>query len=251
SPRVRGWALWRYVRDYFPVRLVNTAELDPTLSYMFCVFPHGVLSMGSGVNFATNANNVDEIFPNHKCYLATLPYHFKLFYGRELGHALGFCPATPKCVSNVLSRPNSVLVLIVGGAAESMYSRPGQYTIFLKHRKGFVKMALKHGTPLVPVFTFGEPDTYDQIEFPEGSWFRRFQEYIRKIITFAPIIAYGNGPLPYRRELITVGKTKHFPGKRNNVEFEESKSCILRNQESILKDILLGEATDNMGETRM
>ncbi|XP_069690868.1 2-acylglycerol O-acyltransferase 1-like [Periplaneta americana] len=65
-------------------------------------------------------------------------------------------------------------------------------------------MALKHGTPLVPVITFGEPDIYEQVDNPDGSRFRRCQEFIRKITTFAPIIPYGNGPLPYRRELTTV-----------------------------------------------
>ncbi|XP_069671305.1 2-acylglycerol O-acyltransferase 1-like isoform X2 [Periplaneta americana] len=251
SPRVREWAIWRYLRDYFPVRLVKTAELDPNLNYIFCTFPHGVLGIGSGINFFTNANKVDTVFPNHKSYLATVNYHFKLFYIREIGHALGFCPATPKTVSNVLSRPNSVLVLIIGGAAEAFYSRPGKYTFFLSQRKGFVKMALKHGTPLVPVITFGEPDIYDQVDIPEGSWLRRCQEFIRKITGVAPIILYGNGPLPYRRQTTTVvGKPLPLEKTLNPTQeqidelhqkfttelvklFEENKKLYLENHEKV------------------
>ena len=36
-------------------------------------------------------------------------------------------------------------VLIVGGAAEAMESKPGTYRILIKRRKGFVKLALKNG----------------------------------------------------------------------------------------------------------
>lgn len=37
------------------------------------------------------------------------------------------------------------LVLVVGGAAEAFNCRPGNYVILLKQRKGFVRLALKHG----------------------------------------------------------------------------------------------------------
>lgn len=44
------------------------------------------------------------------------------------------------------------LVLVPGGVAEALISRPGNYDIVLKQRKGFVKMALKHG--LVKLYYF-------------------------------------------------------------------------------------------------
>lgn len=33
-------------------------------------------------------------------------------------------------------------------------------TVFLRKRHGFVRMALKHGAPLVPVFAFGQSETF-------------------------------------------------------------------------------------------
>jgi 2-acylglycerol O-acyltransferase 2 len=45
----------------------------------------------------------------------------------------------------VLSRPGNAVALVVGGASESLESRPGTYKIILKRRKGFVKLALMHG----------------------------------------------------------------------------------------------------------
>ncbi|KAJ4442904.1 hypothetical protein ANN_04498 [Periplaneta americana] len=117
---------------------------------------------------------------------------------------VGTCPSSSKCVSNVLSRPNSVLVLAYRRAAESFYSRPGQYTIVLKQRKGFVKMVLKHGTLWYLSLILERQIFTTRWFFPEGSWLRKCQEFIKKITRVSPIIAYGNGPLPYRREIISV-----------------------------------------------
>lgn len=39
----------------------------------------------------------------------------------------------------------NAVVIVVGGAAEALLCRPGVSTIFLKQRKGFVKLALKTG----------------------------------------------------------------------------------------------------------
>lgn len=36
-------------------------------------------------------------------------------------------------------------MLVVGGAPESLESRPGSYILKLKDRKGFIKTALRHG----------------------------------------------------------------------------------------------------------
>jgi len=57
----------------------------------------------------------------------------------------GGCPSSVDGLNYVLSRPGNAVALIVGGASESLESRPGTYKIILKRRKGFVKLALIHG----------------------------------------------------------------------------------------------------------
>jgi 2-acylglycerol O-acyltransferase 2 len=37
----RELPLWRYMRDYFPTKLVKTNELDPAKNYVFGYHPHG------------------------------------------------------------------------------------------------------------------------------------------------------------------------------------------------------------------
>lgn len=45
--------------------------------------------------------------------------------------------------------------LMVGGIAEMFMIRPDHERIKLKDRKGFVRVALEHGTPILPVYMFG------------------------------------------------------------------------------------------------
>lgn len=59
--------------------------------------------------------------------------------------------------SSVLG-PGSALTIVVGGAAESLSAHPGTADLTLKRRMGFIKLAMRSGADLVPVFSFGEND---------------------------------------------------------------------------------------------
>ena len=61
----------------------------------------------------------------------------------------------------------------------------------LSRRKGFIKMALRTGASLVPVFAFGENDIFEQVENPEGGRLRSFQLYIKQLIGITPPAFYG------------------------------------------------------------
>uniref|UniRef100_A0A8C8DMX4 Uncharacterized protein n=1 Tax=Oryzias sinensis TaxID=183150 RepID=A0A8C8DMX4_9TELE len=41
SQWVRSWAVWGHFRDYFPLKLIKTVDLDPTKNYIFGFHPHG------------------------------------------------------------------------------------------------------------------------------------------------------------------------------------------------------------------
>nr|CAD7204347.1 unnamed protein product [Timema douglasi] len=218
SDWVRRWAWWSYLRDYFPLKLVKTADLDASRNYLFCAFPHGMLSTGAFGSFATEALGFTELFPGLRPHLVTLAGHFLLPVTRELALSCGSCSSSAESMGYLLSRPGGghATVLIVGGAAESFYCRPGSYRIILRRRKGFIKLALKHGTPLVPVVSFGETDLYDQVSNPEGSWLRWVQDQFRKVFGIAPIIPIGRGFfqysfgfIPRRCPVFTVGECRY------------------------------------------
>lgn len=63
---------------------------------------------------------------------------------------LGGVDAGSKTAHHNLKIGRSVLIF-VGGEREQLLTTPGEHTIFLSGRKGFIKLALEYGTPLVPM----------------------------------------------------------------------------------------------------
>lgn len=52
-----------YVRDYFPIKLIKTADLPKGSNYLLASFPHGSLPISIFMNFFRNSNEIDKIFP--------------------------------------------------------------------------------------------------------------------------------------------------------------------------------------------
>ncbi|KAG8337729.1 2-acylglycerol O-acyltransferase 2-like [Homalodisca vitripennis] len=196
---MRDCTWWYYFQAYFPLSLHKTAELPPKSNYLFCVYPHGMLCSGAFGNFATNYSEFTSLYPGLTPYILTINAAFNMPFTRELVLALGACAASKESMVHLLedtSQPKAV-VLMVGGASEAFKCRPGTYRIILKKRKGFIKVALETGTPLVPVFSFGETNLYDQVSNPPGSWLHSVQDKCRKVLGIAPCIPIGRGIFQY------------------------------------------------------
>ena len=69
-----------------------------------------------------------------------------------------------------------------GGAREALDARPGPNDLTLGSRYGFVRVALQHGAHLIPVFTVGENDLYQQaLPNPPGSLIRWVQDSMMQV----------------------------------------------------------------------
>lgn len=55
--------LWKYCRDFFPVRLMKTVDLPGGRNYIVAVHHHAVFPFGTLMNFLTEANNLGKHFP--------------------------------------------------------------------------------------------------------------------------------------------------------------------------------------------
>eukprot|EP00070_Physeter_catodon_P024450 XP_023987530.1 diacylglycerol O-acyltransferase 2 isoform X1 [Physeter catodon] len=220
SQWVRNWAVWRYFRDYFPIQLVKTHNLLTTRNYILGYHPHGIMGLGAFCNFSTEATEVSKKFPGIRPYLATLAGNFRIPVLREYLMSGGICPVNRDTIDYLLSKNGSgnAIIIVVGGAAESLSSMPGKNAVTLRNRKGFVKLALRHGADLVPTYSFGENEVYKQVIFEEGSWGRWVQKKFQKYIGFAPCIFHGRGLfssdtwglVPYSKPITTVGSRWHY-----------------------------------------
>ncbi len=72
SEWMRTAALPRWIRDYFPIKLERSVDLDPKKNYIFGMHPHGVYGLGSMINFGSEATGFSETFPGIRGHLATL-----------------------------------------------------------------------------------------------------------------------------------------------------------------------------------
>lgn len=159
---------------------MKTAKLDPSHNYIFGFHPHGILVAGAFGNFCTEATGFSQLFPGLTPHLLMLPFWFKVPFFRDYimsggelfrGHlgakglrgsehgrnhrtlspsaffVLGLVSSDKASTSHLLGYEGGgqVAVIAVGGPPESLDARPGALTLQLHSRKGFIKMALRHG----------------------------------------------------------------------------------------------------------
>ncbi|KAG7496343.1 2-acylglycerol O-acyltransferase 2-A-like [Solea senegalensis] len=213
SQWIRSWTIWDYFRDYFPITLVKTVDLDPKKNYIFGFHPHGVLVAGAFANFCTESTGFSCLFPGLRSHLLMLPFWFRVPLFRDYIMCGGLVSSAKSSLSYLVSCPEGgqVAVIAVGGAPEALDARPGALKLQIKNRKGFIKLALKHGAQLVPVFSFGENELFDQMENPAGSSLRTLQNRLQSIMGVAlplfharGVFQYSFGLIPYRKSIHTV-----------------------------------------------
>lgn len=96
--------------------------------------------------------------------MCTLTSNFRAPFIREYILAHGLRSVSRASILHILgSRPGNAVVLVPGGAAESLLAAPGRMDLVLNRRKGFVRVALRAGAALVPVLAFGENEMYSTL----------------------------------------------------------------------------------------
>uniref|UniRef100_A0A8C0FIG1 Acyltransferase n=1 Tax=Bubo bubo TaxID=30461 RepID=A0A8C0FIG1_BUBBB len=201
SQWVRNWTIWRYFRDYFPIRLVKTHNLLTTRNYIFGYHPHGIMGLGAFCNFSTEATGVGQKFPGIRPYLATLAGNFRMPILRDYLMSGGKCKAHRVKFALANVQPARVQ----GSECDAV-------VLTAEQGCGVLTSCHLSSADLVPVYSFGENEVYEQVIFEEGSWGRWVQKKFQKHIGFAPCIFHGRGLfssnswglLPYSKPITTV-----------------------------------------------
>ncbi|GMK55770.1 hypothetical protein CspeluHIS016_0208260 [Cutaneotrichosporon spelunceum] len=214
--RTRRWArrfpLWKYFCQYYPCSMIKEADLPADRTYVFGYHPHGIISMGAVATFATEYTGFNENYPGIKTHLLTLDSNFSIPLYRELLLFQGICSVSKRSCRNILRKgPGNAITIVVGGAAESLNAHPGTQDLTLRKRFGFIKVAIREGAQLVPVFSFGENDIYEQLSNEKGTTVFKMQKGFQKIFGFTlplfhgrGIFNYSLGLMPYRHPIVTV-----------------------------------------------
>ncbi|KAJ3589158.1 hypothetical protein NHX12_010006 [Muraenolepis orangiensis] len=194
-------------------QLVKTAHLDPRRNYVLGFHPHGVLVAGAFCNFCTNGTGFTQLFPGLTSYLLMLPLWFRAPFFRDYIMSAGLIPSDKASAGYMLERKGggNAVVIAVGGAPEALDAHPGTYNVLLAEKKGFIKLAMEHGAHLVPIFSFGENEVFDQVGNERGTWLRAIQERLQAVMGISlplfharGVFQYSFGVLPYRKPIHTV-----------------------------------------------
>ena len=62
-------AVFRYFRDYYPISLKKTVDLDPCKNYIFGYHPHGFIPDGLVISFGTKVLDFQNKFPGITPYI--------------------------------------------------------------------------------------------------------------------------------------------------------------------------------------
>ncbi|VEU40561.1 unnamed protein product [Pseudo-nitzschia multistriata] len=141
-----------------PKELVE-AESRSNAQFILAAFPHGCNS-----DFRVLMDGIiNETFPNllkrNKIRALAASILFWIPVVREISLWTGCIDASRPVAKAALDQGKSLLIL-PGGEAEQIRTVYGREIIYLKNRKGFIKLALVHGVPIVPMYVFGCSDSY-------------------------------------------------------------------------------------------
>lgn len=218
----RGFPLFHTMRDHLglefsrPEKELVKAEAMPDAQFVFAVFPHGTSAdyriLMDGILY--------EVLPNihRKCRTLAASVLFRIPIVREMSLWTGCIDARRSVAENVLEKGMSILVL-PGGMAEQLMTDHGREIVYLKKRKGFVKLAMKKGVPLVPVYVFGCSDMFYTSHF-----LFKFRSWLMKSFGFCIPLAAGLGgtscPLSVKTTVV-MGKPLTFESKEKGKPTEE------------------------------
>ncbi len=138
-------------------------------NYIFGIHPHGLFPFGSvgSLALSNNLKYIEETTPilNTK-YLkpGIASFCFYIPFMREFFLWLGAVDCSKPILKNLLMEGYSV-ALFVGGAQEAQYSGTGSTRLVLKSRNGLFKLALDTGSTLVPIYTFGNNNIFNSVNW--------------------------------------------------------------------------------------
>jgi 2-acylglycerol O-acyltransferase 2 len=210
---IRRWPPFLLTRNmryllckYFSLKIVTHEVLDAHTPWMFCSFPHGVFPV-SNVLALVLVPVLRGFYFNGLAATALL----KLPLAGNLLGMLGAEDCSKDNVRRLMMEERRSVALLPGGITEIFYNSQGVECIYIKKRKGFVKLALQAGHPIVPIYTFGNTDLLHCLNWSILKW---ISAKLRVSITF--FWGRWGSPIPYRKPLLlAVGRPIDVPTVAN------------------------------------
>lgn len=218
KPGERSW-LGKSLRWYFSFKSVYEEPLQKDRRYLLAVLPHGMMPYAS--TCLLSQLNEEGFIP------ATVGADvlFQIPLLRQLCRWSGVLPATKKSMMRSLSwnYPNNITILVPGGIAEIFLMRKDVEQVFIKSRKGFIRLALQAGVDIVPVYGLGHTQLFTMFDSSSGLG-RLLMQLSRRLQISLPLGygRFGMPLVPYSKPLAAlVGKPIRVDAPNPNPSNEE------------------------------
>ena len=190
----------RNITKYLSISFVwNKGMQRPAMEntpLIFCAVPHGVAPIG-----ITAYPLWSRLWNDRLCHWTAAPLVLKIPLVGYFMKKIGYIPAAQKPILEALTKKEENVGIILDGI-DGMFQPANEEIAVVKKRKGIVKIALKAGVPMVPVFGFGHTALWTVFVDPFGL-LRQLSHYLGASLT--PFFGrYGWFLGPPRRIPVTV-----------------------------------------------
>lgn len=162
----------------FPVKFVNKGAIDTNGQYLYALHPHGMITLSKLLHFSDKNSPLYPYWKNsrHAAH-STL---FMIPGIREAGLLFNSIPVGKSYLQYYIDKGDSI-TLYPGGAKEIQYSEENlkQDFVYLKNRKGFIKLCKENALKIIPVYGWNE-----QSIFTYKSHFEPLNKIVSKMIGF-------------------------------------------------------------------
>jgi 1-acyl-sn-glycerol-3-phosphate acyltransferase len=187
--------------------------------FIFATFPHGC---GCEYRIAMDGI-IQQVMPNIiaknnlRVLAASVLFYIPII--REMSLWTGCISASRKTAERALENKRSLLILI-GGEAEQIMTTHGEEKVYLSKRKGFIKLAMRKGVAVVPLYVFGCNDYF----YTSKMFYSLRYKLMRNLGICIPLCAglWGSSscPLP-KKTTIVFGKPLRFKMEGSEPTTEE------------------------------
>lgn len=171
-------------------------DADKSVRYMYAWHPHGFISyvpsylMG---DMATSGKPHDRVW-----FGTCAPILFKIPILGELFTLANARPVDKRTMETILGHRNgSTIAVQPGGIKEQAATRHDQEQAFFPRKLGFIRLAIRHQTPLMPLYLFGENQVFPFL--------------LQCLLTCTDLDSPASPALHARRRL-RVAHPRHLPG---------------------------------------
>ena len=178
-------------------------SFDEGKNYIFACQPHGVIS-SCGM---CSAVHIEPKYRMIKVAVASSLLKFPIL--KNVMGIFALTDASGKNLKRVLQNPgiDGSVIIYVGGMAELFKSCIEEERLFLSQRKGFIKLSLRQGVDIIPVYLFGNTSLLSVVK---GGPLAKISRKLKASVTFF----WGKYYLPIPRDvklLYVAGKAIKIP----------------------------------------